>query len=191
MIHEVSYPADATNLMAAVRELRKKSFHALFIADDAGRAGVVLRFLARVDIWTRGLKKATTTDKKVRHVRLLGPASWHRSPPTLEARYSDGLTVAVEWLGAGASEVAALRSAAKKDLGREPGVFEALGWDVIRVVHAAGAGDRKGMAAALRRDEGFEGVLGRLRFSMAGEPQRDVRVFRLEQGKFSAVKRGK
>jgi ABC-type branched-subunit amino acid transport system substrate-binding protein len=188
LVNAVGYSPQARSLTKVARNLRRKPFDALFVADVPGRAGHVLRFLAREDIWTRGNKPIVRTGK-VRYVQVMGPSEWHGTDMLkISRRYSLGARVAVEWPGAKHKAVQSLKDALHKDFGQSVGAWEAVGYDVIRLAQAARSNNRAGFVNGLRRKSGFRGVLGHLKFDASGEPVRTIRVYRVGAKGFESVR---
>ncbi len=186
----VVYPPGSATLQAEVRQFQGKRFGAVFIADnDLGRAGLLLRFMAREDIWTnRTAVMKAEPESKVRYVHIFGPSEWHAGAVERDdRRYLRGAVVAVEWPGAKARSVRGFVEAARRAFDREPGVFEAVGYDAIATVTVMGAAGRAAVAEKLRAST-FKGVLGRLRFDKAGEPVRRARLYRVGRAGFELVK---
>lgn len=178
--------ADGTKtLQKAAKALRAKRFDAVFVADKPGAAALVLRFLAREDIWTRGTRKKVTSAGDVRYVQILGPAGWRRAGVAAnDGRYLRGALVASEWPGLSNRAARALSDRAKAEFGHAGGVLEAIGHDAVLVVQAAAASGRRQLADKLRAPPGAKGVLGLLRFAEDGEPIRTPGVYRVEKGSF-------
>lgn len=180
------YPAGSPTLQANARQFRDKRFGALFIADNKiARAGLLLRFLAREDIWSkRPGVKAPPPESKIRYVHVFGPAEWHSGQVPSEAlRYLRGSVVAVEWPGAADPAVHKFVASTKAAFDVAPGVFEAVGYDAIQVLKASRGTTRSKMAEALRTLT-FDGVLGRLKFDPTGEPARRARLYRVGKTSF-------
>jgi ABC-type branched-subunit amino acid transport system substrate-binding protein len=185
-----AYPPRAPSLTEVAKELKVIPFDALFIADVGRRAGLVLRFLAREDLWTLGAKRALPPNSEVRFVQILAPSEWRQNSLLHEdKRYGAGVVVAAEWPGADAKASTQLSQEMQTGFGHAPGVFEAVGYDALRVIQAADAKSRSALAAELRRENGFNGVLGRVRFDENGEPVRQVRIYRVGAKGFQLIKR--
>ncbi|MFT7622308.1 MAG: ABC-type branched-subunit amino acid transport system substrate-binding protein [Myxococcota bacterium] len=194
VVAEVVFKSGATDLSGVARELSAHNFDAIFIADNRlDRAGSVLRFLAREDIWSTGASKAVP-GSKLRRVTVMGPAEWHRGRvPADDGRYLRGAVVAVEWPGPENAARTKLSARVQQAFGVEAGLFDAVGYDAVRVIRTARAATRRGLADTLGTAT-FEGVLGRVSFDKAGEPIRRPRLYRITgaKGGFALlpVKRG-
>jgi ABC-type branched-subunit amino acid transport system substrate-binding protein len=183
-----SYPANATSLTELAKTLKESKFNALFVADIGQRAGLVLRFLAREDIWTIGALQTTSPESEVQYVQFFAPMEWKRPELiTQDARYAKGIVIAAEWPGADTRPAAELNAAFQSEFGREPGVFHAIGYDAIRMIQAAGARSRRGLMKRLHSEQGFDGVLGHTRFDEKGEVNREVHLYRVGSKGFKAV----
>ena len=176
----VTYTPGSERLARELKGVAPARPDALLIAGHGPGALDVLRFLARDDVWTRGLG----TLRRGR-VQILGPSEWRFHPAWKgAARYVRGAVVASEWVGPDDPAAATLTRLCRAGYGHPPGVFEAVGWDALRLVIAARAPSRAELLRVLRRPAGFPGVLGKVRFDARGEPRRVPRLFRLERGAF-------
>ena len=174
-----SYPVGSNNLTESIKKLAKHSFDALYVASAASQAGIVLRFLAREDIWSRRSGRSGTTKESIRYIHLLAPSEW-KNPQTLQdaGRYLYGVVVPLEWPGVDDPATKRFVGTIRRAFGLDPGLFEAVGYDAIRLVQAARADSRLAISDRLRQTKGFEGVLGTTRFNDEGEPVRKARLYR-------------
>ena len=192
LVTSLPYPKDALNVRKVAKELRRAPVDVVFVADKPDRAGLVLRFLAREDIWTRAGRKRVTASGEVRYVQIFGPSEWKDRPIAEDdVRYLSGVVVASGWPGSADTAVAALSARATAAFGHGLGRFGAIGHDALMAVQAAGASTRKALAQRLRSpDRGARGVLGELRFDAAGEPIRSHRLYRAMKTAFVPLNDG-
>ncbi len=174
VVADVEYPAAATQLTRTARTVEAEQFDFLFVAENRlTRAATLLRYLALEDVWSHGASPSG------RRIRILGPAEWRRAVASAEEmKYLHGATVAVEWPGPQDEERARFDREVKTVFGMSAGLFEAVGYDAIRIVQKGRARARRSMAENLRSGT-FTGVLGRLEFDRSGEPVRRPRLYRM------------
>jgi ABC-type branched-subunit amino acid transport system substrate-binding protein len=192
-IEEVlSIPAEQAEFTRWTGTVQEKRFDAVFVGDRISRAGLVLRFLARRDIRTQTQRRRSSQteapNESLRYVRVLGPSEWLTAGvPSSDSQYLRGAVIAVEWPGLAHAGVRSFVAAARAAFEPAPGVFEAVGYDAIRVLQSASADSRDTLREQLRRTAGFDGVLGRVVFDEAGEPIRESRLFRAGRSSFTPV----
>ena len=174
-----SYPVGSNNLTESIKKLAKHSFDGLYVASPASQAGTVLRFLAREDIWSRRRGRSGTTKESIRYIHLLAPSEWKNTQTLQDAgRYLYGVVVPTEWPGVDDPGTKRFVGTIRRAFGLVPGLFEAVGYDAIRLVQAARADSRLALSDRLRQIKGFDGVLGTTRFNDEGEPVRKARLYR-------------
>mgnify|MGYP001301801341 CR=1 FL=1 len=185
-----AYPSDTTNWTPVIKQLQAHSFDGLYLADGPQNAGSLLRFLARADIWgTREKAVKKTADSDLRYVHMLGPSEWKRPSVISEAgRYLRGLVLPVEWSGNTDPSTAEFTRRFRQSYATLPELFDAVGYDAIRILQAVRSATRQGLAEALRRETGFDGQLGAVRFDDTGEPNRTVRLYRASSKGFVLMK---
>ncbi|MFT5431014.1 MAG: ABC-type branched-subunit amino acid transport system substrate-binding protein [Myxococcota bacterium] len=184
----VSYAAGDTDYGAIAKQIARQRFGALFVADTADRAGLLLRYLAGQDVWSRGKRPRLKKRGDVRYVQVFGPSDWLTRPlPQTDLRYLAGVMLAAEWPGAEHSSVADFVSRATSQLGRAPGPFEAVGHDILALMQSIGARNRADVSRHLRELRSYPGLLGPLSFDELGEPERTPRLFRMTDGRYKGV----
>ena len=194
LVHSIAYPAKAKSLTDVAKQLKEHEFDVLFVAESRSRAGRVLRFIAREDIWTAGLKSPVVPTGDVRYVQVMGPAEWMDVAISKDdSRYFQGVVLASEWPGPDASAVSGLLERSMRMFGKRPGKFEAVGYDAISMLQTISGRSRSAMRKGLLRGKGFNGLLGWCRFTERGELQRAVKLYRATKNTFTlvAAKRGR
>jgi len=185
-----TYPSDTSNWTPFIKRLQAQSFDGIYLADGPSNAGSLLRFLARADIWgTRKKAVRKNEETNLRYVHLLAPAEWKDARVIEEGgRYVRGLVVPIEWPGTGANSTTEFSRHYRQSFGVLPELFDAVGYDVVHVVQAARSKSRVELVTALRRETGFDGQLGHVRFDDNGEPVRTVRLYRASSKGFVLMK---
>lgn len=167
----ITYENDAVDLRDLAKDVEKRTFDAVFIPDVPERASLVASFLAQQNIWARppGQTSNTGTAKgdARRFVWLLGTSLWYQEDFTA-LRYLEHALFPVAYApGAGGAQGEAFARDFQTIYERAPGLYDALGYDVMRWLRASldgGATDRAALQKSLEQGDGFEGVLGALEF---------------------------
>jgi branched-chain amino acid transport system substrate-binding protein len=171
------YPAGSNVFTAAVNQLRRASFEAVFVADDAGRLELVAPALAAADIWPVPWSGPGGTSAAARppgaparrEVLLLSTAVGV-GPQLLRnaGRYVQGALLAPGFYSDAENPRAARFVTQYRSLyGQDPGATDAYGYDAFRLLTAVierGARSRSELLTALTSGS-FEGVTGTFRFA--------------------------
>ncbi len=171
-----TYPAGSNAFTAAVGQLRRASFEAVFVADDANRLELVAPALAAGDIWPQPWSGPTTGPRPARppgaparkEVLLLSTAVGLSAQLIRNAgRYVQGALLAPGFFSDAEDPRSGRFVAHYRALyGQDPGAADAYGYDAFRMLTAAidrGARSRAELLQALAAG-GFEGVTGTFRF---------------------------
>jgi ABC-type branched-subunit amino acid transport system substrate-binding protein len=174
VVAQVSYIAGASSFAPAVTQLRRSSFDALFIPDDADRLELVTPALAVGDLWSRpvGAGKRPPPPPgapKRREVILLSTAVGLSKRLVKNAgRYVQGALFSPGFSAAGDEPRSAAFVNRFRQLhnNQDPSATDAYAFDGVRLLRAAverGARTRADVLRALG-SESFEGVTGTLKF---------------------------
>lgn len=170
----ITYAPGATSFANEVANLRKLTFEALFIPDDAGRLELVAPALAVADIWPRSPRVAFSSSRSVansgpgRRETLLLSTALGVSAKFLHntERYVQGAMLCPGFYPAedarGASFVARFRGT----YGSPPTATDAYGYDALFLLRGAVERGAKTRADVLRilSTQTFEGLTGDIRF---------------------------
>ena len=171
-----TYPAGASGFTAAVNQLRRASFEAVFVADDARRLELVAPALAAADIWPSPWSgssgpppTARPPGAPARREVLLLSTAVGLDPQLLRnaGRYVQGALLAPGFYSDPDNPRASRFVSQYRSLyGQDPGATDAYGYDAFRLLTAVierGARNRSELLTALASGS-FEGVTGTFRF---------------------------
>jgi branched-chain amino acid transport system substrate-binding protein len=175
VITRIHYPAMTNAFTSAVDQLRRASFEAVFVADDANRLELVAPALAAGDIWAQPWSgpsspsaRRPSTGRARREVLLLSTAVG-LNPQILRnaGRYVQGALLAPGFFSDPDDPRSSRFVAQYRSLyGLDPVATDAYGYDAFRLLTVAidrGARSRSELLGALASGS-FEGVTGTLRF---------------------------
>jgi branched-chain amino acid transport system substrate-binding protein len=173
VVVEASYIAGASSFAPSVAQLRKASFDAVFIPEDAERLELVAPALAVADLWSHPLgapKRAAPAPgaAKRREVLLLSTAVGLSKRIVKNAgRYVQGAIFCPGFSAAGDDARSTRFIARFRQLyNQEPSATDAYGFDGVRLLRTAverGARTRADVIKLLSTAS-FEGVTGTLKF---------------------------
>jgi branched-chain amino acid transport system substrate-binding protein len=168
-----TYIAGASSFAPAVAQLRRSSFDALFIPDDADRLELVTPALAVADLWSRpvgGAKRPPPAPgaAKRREVILLSTAVGLSKRLIRNAgRYVQGALLSPGFYAAG-DDARSIRfvNRFRQLYNQDPSATDAYGFDGVRLLRATVERGARTRADVLRvlASESFEGVTGTLKF---------------------------
>jgi branched-chain amino acid transport system substrate-binding protein len=170
---QASYPSGSSGFSAPVNRIKRASFEAIFVADDASRLELVAPALAAADLWAQpyGAPAPAPPAPGVaprRPVLLLSPAVG-AGPQLLRnaGRYVQGALLAPGFFAdAEDPRTAPFVGQFRTLYGQDPGATDAYGYDAFRLLVSAIRHGGKSRADLLRTlaSDPFEGVTGSIKF---------------------------
>jgi ABC-type branched-subunit amino acid transport system substrate-binding protein len=168
-----TYMAGASSFAPAVAQLRKASFDALFIPDDADRLELVAPALAVADLWSRPLGAAKRPPPapgapKRKEIFLLSTAVGLSKRLVKNAgRYVQGALLSPGFFASGDDpRSTSFINRFRQLYNQDPSATDAYGFDGVRLLRATVERGARTRADVLRvlGSESFEGVTGTFRF---------------------------
>ena len=173
---QVLYPPSATSFVAHIENLRKLSFDALFIPDDANRLELIAPALAVADIWPRQPKLISNTAREAgnagrgRRETFLLSTALGLSPKLLQnaERYVQGALMCPGFYPSEDSHAASFVTRFRENHGQSPSAADAYAFDAVSILRIAVERGAKTRADVLRllSTETFEGITGDIRFGV-------------------------
>ena len=171
---QITYAAAATSFSADVANLRKLTFEALFIPDEANRLELVAPALATVNIWPHSPRAIIASAHEAassgtgRRETLLLSTALSLSPRLLHnaERYVQGALLCPGFYPADDDRSGSFVARFRETYGASPSAADAYGYDGIFLLRGAverGARTRADVVRVLAA-ETFEGITGDIRF---------------------------
>jgi ABC-type branched-subunit amino acid transport system substrate-binding protein len=170
MVVRKTYLAQATSFSAAVTELRRVPFDALFVPEDGKRLELVAPALAAGDLWPRapGAAPRRTPGNPRREILLLSTATAvSRSLFRNVGRYVQGALLAPGFFASNQDPSSATFVTKFRQIyGQDPSAVDAYSFDGVRALRTAVEHGARTRADLLRMlaTETFQGVTGALHF---------------------------
>ena len=173
----ITYASGATSFSAAVSNLRKLTFEALFVPDDASHLELVAPALAVADIWPRSPKtvfnsaRASGSSGAGRREALLLSTALSVSPKFLHnaERYVQGALLCPGFYPADDDRSGSFVTRFREAYGTSPSATDAYGYDAVFLLRGAVERGARSRADVLRvlSTQTFEGLTGDIRFGPA------------------------
>jgi ABC-type branched-subunit amino acid transport system substrate-binding protein len=170
----ITYAQGATSFSAAVSNLRKLAFEALFVPDDASRLELVAPALAVADIWPRSPKAAfnsahaSGSSGSGRREALLLSTALSVSPKFLQdtERYVQGALLCPGFYPTDDNRNGSFVARFREAYGTSPSATDAYGYDAVFLLRGAVERGARNRADVLRvlSTQTFEGLTGNIRF---------------------------
>lgn len=194
VVAEVGYDRGATDFSRVARAVARARPDAIFIPDTGGKVAEVIAFMARENFWgLPGAKRPEAQATKRRLVHYLGTSLW-QDPFLLRqaGAYIEGATIPA-WYSAAATDDASrlFTSRYRAVFGAEPSIYEAFAYDSVswlrQVILETGMRRPSSVRDALLAPSPHEGVTGSARFTVWGEPDRDLRFVIIDGATFTPL----
>ncbi len=170
----IMYPSGATNFSTEVASLRKLSFEALFVPDDASRLELVAPALAVANVWPRSPRTifaaahASGSAGPGRREALLLSTALSVSPRFLRhtERYVQGALLCPGFYPADEPRSESFVARFRATYGTSPSATDAYGYDAVFLLRGAVERGARSRADVLRMlsTQTFEGLTGNIRF---------------------------
>lgn len=192
LVETWTYEPGQSDLRRIAKDIARESFDVVFVPDTARGASLVARFLAEQNLWgaAPGTPAPSRADGR-RFVTYAGPSTWYDDATELdepERRYLDGARFAATWARQRPGDQNALFVETFEMLyERSPGLYEALAYDVTRLLRELvmnrGYAERTALRTALEQVRDREGVTGTFGFDGASaSPEPFVLELRATEG---------
>lgn len=177
-------PSDRDHRKLA-EDLVELEFDTVFLPDSVQNASLMASFLAQQNIWSTPEGFIPGSRDPRRFVQLLGTSAWY-DPTALESpdRYLEGAVFPTPWALEIEDEPNVLFVETFRELyGRDPGLYEALAYDSMRLVRelllTRSLTTRSRIREELGTGESFRSVTGKLTFDLEGDASPSPRLMQL------------
>jgi ABC-type branched-subunit amino acid transport system substrate-binding protein len=169
IVVQASYPPGTSSFATPLAPLRRTTFDAIFIPEDADRLELVAPALAVIDVWSRGLaRRPAASGTPRREVLLLSTAVGLSKRLVRNAgRYVQGALLAPGFCAASDDPRSARFVARFRQLyGQDPSATDAYGFDGMRLLRGTIERGARTRADVLRllASESRDGVTGTVKF---------------------------
>lgn len=190
IVADVEYDRETSDFVQTAREVAAGQPEAVFLPDTGSKVAEISAFFAQENIWGIAPDVERPDDGRI-HVHYLGTRLWQHPVLLHQAdSYVDGALVPA-WYSSQFDDPDSRRLAGSFEAiyGGEADDFVAFAYDSVNTLRSLlldrGAPDAESIVELLHQGEWIQGATGRYSFGDDGQPRRELRYLRIDDGEWA------